>query len=143
MDWQALAGIITGLLALGGSAMAVRNSRAAQKDAREQTYVQSAEKRAKDAETRATNAESRLMEVERRAAQAELRAERADMRLARLEQNEELNDLEIERLGRAARSMAAWIFEIVDAAHRNVPMPELKQLINGGPPEARPFRGRG
>ena len=143
MDWQALAGIVTGLLALAGSTLAVRNSRAAQRDARDQSYVQSAEKRAKDAETRAGVAESRLMEVERRAQQAELRAERADLRLARLEQNEDLNEMELERLGKAAHSMAGWIFRVVDAAQHNVPMSELKQLIDGGPPAARPFRDRG
>lgn len=141
MEWGALATIVTAAGALGGSLIAVRNSQAARREGRDQSYVQSAEKRAAAAEARAAAAERKLIDIERRAAVTELRAERAEWRLARLEQNEQRNELDNDRLSTAARSMASWIYMVVAAAERNMPADELRRVIDSGPPEALPFRG--
>lgn len=142
MQGEVAASIVTAIGAIAGSALAIRNSRAARRDNREQEFVRSAEKRAQAAEARAQAAESKAIDSERRMTRTELRAERAEFRMARLEQNEQLNELEIQRLRDAARQMAAWIYGVVDATERGRPAAELRRIINGGPPEAIPFRGQ-
>jgi uncharacterized protein YfaP (DUF2135 family) len=132
VDWQALATIAT----------AVRNSRAARREQRDQSYIKAAEKRAVEAEDRMKAADTSARNAERHAQQTELRAERSEWRLARLEQNEQLSEIELQRVSTAAQRMAAWIAMVVEAAEEGTTTEQLRRLINGGPPEAIPFRKR-